>query len=223
MNGRRCNVQLRLDAQPWRSVSSLTIDRAPAGCGISRTPAPAMTTTSSPPVAGHRPMPPLATRVASDRKRSVNESARLLAILASRCPLSIAALATWCRARRSCGARSNETFAASVLRCLHEPRRGPMRADCIQPRAVRPAHRTHVDGLNPQRAFAPVCTTTHTAGANGLYWEYYPRFFLSADGTQFYGTMRALRSARLRYCNAGDGFGPQLAFSERLPVVAVRR
>lgn len=101
--------------------------------------------------------------------------------------------------------------------------RGPMRADCIQPRAVRPAHRTHVDGLNPQRAFAPVCTTTHTAGANGLYWEYYPRFFLSADGTQFYGTMRALRSARLRYCNAGDGFGPQLAFSERLPVVAVRR
>ncbi len=47
------------------------------------------------PVAGHRPMPPLATRVASDRKRSVNESARLLAILASRCPLSIAALATW--------------------------------------------------------------------------------------------------------------------------------
>ncbi len=94
-HGRRCNVQLRLDAQPWRSVSPLTIDGAPVGCSISWTPAPAKTTTSSPPAAGHRPMPPLATRVASDRKRSVNESARLLAILASRCPLSIAALATW--------------------------------------------------------------------------------------------------------------------------------
>lgn len=87
---------LQRSASSWRSVSSLTIDRAPAGCSIRRTPAPAMTTTSSPPVAKHRPMPPLATRVASDRKRSVNESARLLAILASRCPLSMRPHATWC-------------------------------------------------------------------------------------------------------------------------------
>ena len=53
--------------------------------------AAAMSTTSSPPSADGRPKPPFMTRVASDRKRSVNESARLLAILASRCRLSITA------------------------------------------------------------------------------------------------------------------------------------
>lgn len=78
------------------------------------------------------------------------------------------------RARRSCGGRSKKEARRKRVTLLSPAEARLMRADCIQQRAIRSAHRTHVDGQMRNRASAPVCTTTSTAGTNGLYWEYYP-------------------------------------------------
>ncbi|MGJ4999335.1 hypothetical protein ACQR0Z_33270 [Bradyrhizobium sp. HKCCYLS3077] len=116
-------------------------------------------------------------RVASDMKISVNESARLLAILASRCRLSIAVA---CR-RATARARGREPFEQSCASSDDEGEKAWMRS--VYKRHSRSwLSAAFFGGPIFHDIFTHICTPTSTEGTmarDSLL------FLLSADGAQF--------------------------------------